>query len=149
MRPTARPFARSLVPTALAALAIGACANGPAAPVPTPPRDARAAEWAGDTLRLPFGATAALPGGSALAFVARGDDSRCPIDALCVWEGDASVTVRVVGGAGRAGERTLHTSARYAADTITAGGTRLRLFGVLPARRASAPPAAGAVRRAR
>ena len=143
MRPTARPPA----PTVLLALALAACANGATAPGgATAPRAARAA-WAGDTLRLPLGATAALPGGATITFAARGDDSRCPIDAICAWEGDAAITVRVAGGAG-AGVRQLHTSRRFAADTVTAGATALRLFGLVPAPRASGPAPADAERAA-
>jgi hypothetical protein len=139
MRPF--PFAQ-LVPTA--AIVVAACANAATAPNGgAPARAVSAATWRGDTLWLPLGATAALDGGAAVTFVARGDDSRCPIDALCAWEGDAEVAVRVT-APGASGERRLHTSGRLAADTVTAGPTRLRLFGLLPARRASEPPPADA-----
>jgi hypothetical protein len=137
MRPTARRAAPA-PPLAVLAALLAACANGPTPPDAGAPRSARAAAWAGDTLHLPFGATAELPGGARLTFVARGADSRCPIDALCVWEGDAAITVRVAGASG-AGERTLRTNPRFAADTLTAGATALRLFGLVPAPRASGP----------
>jgi hypothetical protein len=127
----------ALVPLALVG-ALGACAN--AATAPAGPARAAAA-WRGDTLRLPFGATARLAGGASVAFVAVGADSRCPLDALCVAAGDASITVRTAGGAG---ERALHTDPRLAADTLTAGGTRLRLFGLVPYPSAPAPRPADA-----
>ena len=39
------------------------------------------------------------------------DDSRCPVDVTCVWEGDAKVSVEVITPSPRA-EHELHTSAR-------------------------------------
>jgi hypothetical protein len=44
--------------------------------------------------------------------------------------------VRVAEG-GAAAERTLRTNQRFAADTLTAGAARLRLFGLTPAPRAA------------
>ena len=38
-------------------------------------------------------------------------DSRCPMDALCVWAGDATVTVRLSQPAATQAERALHTQA--------------------------------------
>ncbi len=140
------PSSRLRLTTTLALLAAAACANGATAPrdaAPAADRAAGAASWRGDTLRLPFGAAADLPGGATLAFVAVGDDSRCPINALCVAAGDASITVRVsAGGAG--GERALHTDPRAGADTLTAGATALRLFGLTPLPWAPGPRAADA-----
>jgi hypothetical protein len=39
------------------------------------------------------------------------DDSRCPVDVTCVWEGDAKVSVEVITPSPRA-QHELHTSAR-------------------------------------
>ena len=129
------PSLRTTAPALLARLGVAlvpvlaACSTATTAPGATAAArvDGRA-EWVGDTLRLPFGASAALPGGAVVTFEARGEDSRCPIDALCVWEGDAAITVRVAG----AGVRTVHTNSRAGADTLTAGTTTLRLFGLTP-----------------
>src|SRR5688572_10564900 len=37
-------------------------------------------------------------------------DSRCPIDALCVWMGDGVAEIELVAGGGRTGKIELHTS---------------------------------------
>jgi hypothetical protein len=39
------------------------------------------------------------------------EDSRCPIDALCVWAGDATVAVRLSQPPATLAERALHTQA--------------------------------------
>ena len=43
------------------------------------------------------------------------DDSRCPSDALilCVWEGDASVTVRAQAALNEPGDLELHTNSQF------------------------------------
>jgi hypothetical protein len=124
----------------VAPLALVACAGASSAPTEGPSARPAAAAM-GDTLWLPLGATARLSGGGTLAFVARGDDSRCPANALCVWEGDAAITVRATAAGAGAGERVLRTNRRFGSDTITVGGTGLRLVGLLPFPIAGAPPA--------
>jgi hypothetical protein len=64
---------------------------------------------AGTPFALKAGATATLPNGSRLTFERVSADSRCPMDALCVWAGDATVAVTVKAPAGTAEARELHT----------------------------------------
>jgi hypothetical protein len=65
------------------------------------------------------------------------DDSRCPVDVQCVWEGDAAVTVEIVDPAApRAYE--LHTSGRYPRE-VTHGAYRVTLVRLDPSPRSSVP----------
>jgi hypothetical protein len=54
------------------------------------------------------GQTAEFSAGLSVRFVSVVGDSRCPIDAMCVWAGDAVVRIHVASGVGRA-DRDLHT----------------------------------------
>ena len=49
------------------------------------------------------------------------DDSRCPADVTCIWEGDAAVDVGVAGPAPSPAAYELHTSARFTRETSHAG----------------------------
>jgi hypothetical protein len=98
---------------------------------------AAGSDWRGDTLRLAFGATAALPDDATLTFAARGADSRCPLNAACVAAGDAEIVVRATA----AGERRLHTDPGAGPNTVTAGGTTLRLIDLSPLPFAGRPAA--------
>jgi hypothetical protein len=87
----------------------------------------------GDTVRLAVGQTAHVGGtGIRITFRDVAADSRCPVDADCVWEGNAEVRLEVRAGNGPSSAITLHTaleprSARFAEHTI-------RLIGVMPVR---------------
>lgn len=52
----------------------------------------------GQTFRLPAGKTARLPGGIFVFFRGATDDSRCPVDATCVWSGDATLHLQATVG---------------------------------------------------
>jgi hypothetical protein len=86
----------------------------------------------GDTIRLAVGRTAHVMGTDIrITFRDVIADSRCPLDADCVWEGDAEVRLEVRAGNGPSTAVTLHTalaprSAKFADHTIG-------LIGVLPA----------------
>ena len=54
------------------------------------------------------GQTAEFSRGLSVRFVSVIGDSRCPIDVICVWGGDAIVRVHIAAGTGR-GDRDLHT----------------------------------------
>lgn len=137
--------AASVPAVVLMLLTAGACSARSELAGTGPRRQDDAGAWRGDTLRLPLGATAAVGVGARLTFAARGDDSRCPVNVQCVWEGDAAITVRVSGGAtGATRDRVLHTSGRVGVDTVTAGGMRVRLVGLLPERREGEERAPGA-----
>jgi hypothetical protein len=83
----------------IAALITAACFN-PAAP------DA----ITGKPFELKPGASATLPDGVRITFDSVRADSRCPIDAICVSAGDATVAISLA-QSGRAAEaRELHTA---------------------------------------
>ena len=63
----------------------------------------------GQSFELRPGASVILQDGLSVTFDAVRSDSRCPMDALCVWAGDAIVTVRLSQSAGSQVERELHT----------------------------------------
>jgi hypothetical protein len=59
------------------------------------------------------------------------EDSRCPIGATCVWEGDAAVGLQYQSPDHPPVRFVLHTSKRYIRDT-TIQGHRIQLIGVEP-----------------
>jgi hypothetical protein len=63
----------------------------------------------GQSFELRPGSSAILRDGLKVTFDEVRADSRCPMDALCVWAGDAIITVRLSQSAGRQAERALHT----------------------------------------
>src|SRR5688500_14959017 len=95
----------SLLPITLLSLAAAACARGGGAPAePDVPRgtasEGGAGGASGDTLRVPFGRSAVhAPSAVRATLLSVVGDSRCPIDATCVWEGDAAVRLRLERGA--------------------------------------------------
>jgi hypothetical protein len=86
-----------VVITIIAAATIVACNNptGPDAVVGTP-------------FALEVGATASLPDDAQLRFDGVRADSRCPIDAVCITAGDATIAVTLMRGSSREA-RELHT----------------------------------------
>jgi hypothetical protein len=81
------------------ALIAGACSNSPTGP------DA----VAGRPFDLRAGAVSTLPDGAHLRFDRVHADSRCPMDALCVWAGDATISVTLYPARGPAELREMHT----------------------------------------
>ena len=96
------------------ALAAAGCLNSPTGP------DA----VAGQPFDLKAGAVSTLPDGTRLRFERVQSDSRCPMDVMCVWAGDAIVAVTVNPAKGATESRELHTQPTgsqisYANYTIT------------------------------
>ena len=83
----------------IAAMAAGACNDGPTAPDTV----------AGTPFTLKAGATAFLPDSTRLRFNRLLTESRCPLDALCVTAGDASILVTFISRDGTGAARELHT----------------------------------------
>jgi hypothetical protein len=84
---------------AIAALSLAACGDGPTWP-----------DLAGGTpFGLRAGHTAILPDGLRLRFDRVQADSRCPLDAICVSAGDATIAVSFISRNGNADSRELHT----------------------------------------
>ena len=63
-------------------------------------------------------------------------DSRCPVDAVCVWAGDAEIALRIE-QAGKAAVAALHTTLEP--KKTEWNGYTIALVSVSPARRASEP----------
>ena len=59
---------------------------------------------------LHVGETLRYDGGLKITFLAVRNDSRCPINAKCIWAGDAEVVLRVKAGNQAARKVTLHTN---------------------------------------
>jgi len=83
-----------------AALSLG-CARSSTQPSPLP---------LGQSFELRAGASAILESGLTVTFERVTSDSRCPMDALCVWMGDAIVMVSLSQAAGGQVRRELHTA---------------------------------------
>ena len=66
-------------------------------------------------------------------------DSRCPIDAVCVWEGDAAVALVLRAGTEAAEAREVHTSGQFGGPETSYAGYTVRLETLQPATRASRP----------
>jgi hypothetical protein len=77
-----------------------ACAGNPTQPTDVP---------LGQSFELRSGASAALQDGLKVSFSSVSSDSRCPMDAICIWAGDAIVKVALSQSGGSPAERDLHT----------------------------------------
>jgi hypothetical protein len=64
-------------------------------------------------------------------------DSRCPIDAVCVWMGDAAVELELVAAGGRTGRLELHTSVDPRSQIWN--GVKFSVLELQPAPQASQP----------
>jgi hypothetical protein len=78
----------------------------------------------GQSFELQPGTSATLQGGLEVAFDAVRSDSRCPMDALCVWAGEGIVAVRLSQSGSDQAERELKTApsgseATYGSYSIT------------------------------
>jgi hypothetical protein len=74
-----------------------------------------------------------------LRFVGVPEDSRCPVDVVCFWEGDAEVHLLVGVDAPPEAPLDLHTSTHIGERTAIVGGYRIELQRVAPARRSDRP----------
>lgn len=93
----------------------------------------------GATFSLPVGRTAVVSGHSArITFNRVTDDSRCPIDVVCVWAGDAPIEL-TISRDGSSETRTLSLIAPN--NEIVVGDVRIRLVGLTPAPKQAEPPA--------
>ena len=81
-------------------VSLAACSGNPNQPGSIP---------LGQAFDLRAGATAAVEGGLAMSFDRVVHDSRCAIDAICVWEGDAVLVVTLSSVAGPPASYEIHT----------------------------------------
>ena len=98
---------------------------------------------AGSEFELPIGMAAEVGGGPGVTFMDVVEDSRCPIDAICIQAGRATVRLAVE-HAGNRREIQLSTREGPAADTVH--GLEIRLIALLPPPRAAAPTPADSYR---
>ena len=66
-------------------------------------------------------------------------DSRCPVDVVCVWEGDAEVVVRASQPSRESALLRLHTSGSSGASEARYGDFTVRLVALAPAPRSDRP----------
>jgi hypothetical protein len=117
---------RVLVVSLISAAVLAACASRPPAA-----NEARAVRLiaAGDTFTLALGDAVRI-GATPLRFESVAEDSRCPRDTACIWEGNARLIFVTGDGAGRK-EVPLNTSSRFEQRSSFANGV-LELRGVEP-----------------
>lgn len=113
----------------LAALAVlAACSHGAS---PSGPRDTLITATLGQEFDLAAGSTAEVgDGGLTIEFTGVGEDSRCPLDVVCVWQGDAAGDFSVAVGRAAATTVTLHTSLEPHAGIH--GGYTIHLIALAP-----------------
>jgi hypothetical protein len=82
----------------------------------------------------------ALVGGLRITFTGVTGDSRCPVDVVCVWEGDAVASLEVSQPTGAVETRELHT---HGPRAVTYNGFAIELVRLDPAPRSTQtiPPA--------
>lgn len=72
-----------------------------------------------------------------LTFNSVAGDSRCPIDAVCVWAGDAEIALRIEQG-GQSAVAALHTNVEP--KKTEWNGYTISFVSIAPSRRAATPP---------
>lgn len=92
-----------------------------------------------DSARVAFGKTVDARGVK-ITLLAVESDSRCPINALCIWEGDAALRFRFE-SSGATSDVTLHTSPRAGVVSIVIAGVEFQLARVDPFRVINDQPA--------
>ena len=89
----------------------------------------------GPDFTLEPGQTVQLAGtGMRVTFLEVANDSRCPVDVVCVTAGDAEVRVAVVG---EGEDRTVSLHTMQEPRSVTIGAVRLELTGLTPAPRST------------
>jgi hypothetical protein len=73
------------------------------------------------------------------------NDSRCPIDVVCVWEGDATLVLELEQGGAPKQQHEAHTS-RRGGGPLTFAGHELRVIGLVPQPHSKKPIAPSAYR---
>lgn len=94
----------------------------------------------GVAFALPLGKTASVNGSRArITFNKVTDDSRCPVDVVCIWAGDAKVELTIVRDGSAADTRVISITSPN--NEVVSGDLRIRLVGLAPAPRQSEPSA--------
>lgn len=109
------------------ALLLGSCGGGPTAAVPDFPDNEAIPSPLDQGFWLGFGETAELDGGRLeVWFQSLSEDSRCPGDVVCVWEGRARIVlvIRVDAGSTQRVELTFGGGAGASQGPTSAAGYR-------------------------
>ena len=97
----------------------------------------------GVAFSLALGKTAAVHGNSArITFDKVTDDSRCPVDVVCIWAGDAKIQLTVARTGAPAETRVVSVTAPN--NEVVSGDLRIRFVALAPAPRQSEPGASRA-----
>ena len=83
-------------------------------------------------------AAVVAPDGLRITFREVRGDSRCPVDVVCVWEGDAEVLLQVETTPEDREEISLHTSGNFATSAAVLGHL-IELKGLQPGNKAGVP----------
>jgi hypothetical protein len=110
---------------------VSGCADSPTTPTKNVVLDEEFELAPGESARI--GAT-----NLTVVFDSVSADSRCPVDVVCIWEGDATVAVSVRQSSGEKAVLELHTSAGSAREKPY-GGYMVRLVGLQPQPRQGIP----------
>ena len=121
---------RFVVP--LLVVAAGSCASG-AVRASVPQRTGT------DIVLAPGVAQRAAGSDLTLTFEGVSDDSRCPSGVTCVWEGDATVRIRIESAALPTATHSLHTHDSFP-RAVDYGDWRLHLESLVPIPGADGPP---------
>jgi len=122
---------RGFIPIAvLLGFAGAGCGTSPTAPPPS------TQEILADSILMAPGEEVAI-GILHLSFLEVSGDSRCPVDVVCIWQGNAAVEIAVSLGDGPSYPKTLNTSAGIPA--VYFNGFRVTLLELLPEPRAGVP----------
>lgn len=118
----------------LALLSAAACGSDTSSAPPALPDTSYTLEQAADSIPLRFGGITRVDG-VYLTFARLVNDSRCPGDAQCVWEGDAEIVVQVDPPCypeckAASADLHLHTSKEPRAGNYL--GYRIQLVGLRP-----------------
>jgi hypothetical protein len=113
--------------TVVAAIVAAGCFTSPTGP------DA----VVGKPFELKVGAVSELPDGARMRFERVADDSRCPMDVMCVWAGDATLAITLTPSKGSAESRELHT--QPSGSQISYSNYTIKLTALVPYPRSTQP----------
>jgi hypothetical protein len=88
----------------------------------------------GDPFHVRAGTTVELENGATLQFLRVTNDSRCPVDVTCVWQGEAFLEIELRAG-GKSGRESISTERK----DVTLLAHRVQALGLYPAPRSSEP----------
>ena len=117
----------------LAAALVQACSATPTGDDALSSRSEELAARPGEEVVLQVGATAVYASeGISVTYLRLVGDSRCPMEALCVWEGDAQVLLRIARNGAATVDASLHTHAGMGPRLWESGAWTLELVRVDP-----------------